>query len=46
MLAKCMALELGRDGIRVNLVAPGFVVARRNGENLKAPPQPPAGKEA
>jgi glucose 1-dehydrogenase len=31
LLAKCMALELGSHGIRVNLVAPGFVDAGLSG---------------
>jgi NAD(P)-dependent dehydrogenase (short-subunit alcohol dehydrogenase family) len=38
MLAKCMALELGRDGIRVNLVAPGFVDAGLTGQNIQQNP--------
>jgi NAD(P)-dependent dehydrogenase (short-subunit alcohol dehydrogenase family) len=39
MLARCLALELGRDRIRVNLVAPGFVDAGLTGQNLKKHPQ-------
>jgi NAD(P)-dependent dehydrogenase (short-subunit alcohol dehydrogenase family) len=46
MLAKCMALELGRDGIRVNLIAPGFVDAGLTGQNLEAHPERRAGMEA
>lgn len=38
MLAKCMALELGRHGIRVNLVAPGFVDAGLTAKNLAKNP--------
>lgn len=39
MLAKCLALELGPDAIRVNLVAPGFVDAGLTARNLAANPQ-------
>jgi glucose 1-dehydrogenase len=38
MLAKCLALELGPRGIRVNLVAPGWVDAGLTGQNLRANP--------
>jgi NAD(P)-dependent dehydrogenase (short-subunit alcohol dehydrogenase family) len=38
MLAKCLALELGPDGIRANLVAPGFVDAGLTARNLAANP--------
>jgi NAD(P)-dependent dehydrogenase (short-subunit alcohol dehydrogenase family) len=46
MLAQCMALELGRDGIRVNLIAPGFVDAGLTGQNLKRNPDRRAAMEA
>jgi len=39
MLAKCLALELGPEQIRVNLVAPGFVDAGLTGQNLKRNPE-------
>jgi NAD(P)-dependent dehydrogenase (short-subunit alcohol dehydrogenase family) len=39
MLAKTLALELGPDGIRVNLIAPGFVDAGLTGQNLRQNPQ-------
>ena len=39
MLAKCLALELGPEQIRVNLVAPGFVDAGLTGQNLKQHPE-------
>lgn len=45
MLAKCLALELGPKGIRVNLVAPGWVDAGLTGQNLKANPARRAGLE-
>jgi NAD(P)-dependent dehydrogenase (short-subunit alcohol dehydrogenase family) len=38
MLAKCMALELGRYGITVNLVAPGFVDAGLSGRMFRENP--------
>jgi NAD(P)-dependent dehydrogenase (short-subunit alcohol dehydrogenase family) len=38
MLAKCMALELGRRGITVNLVAPGFVDAGLSGRMFREKP--------
>lgn len=46
MLARCLALELGPQGIRVNLVAPGFVDAGLTGQNLKKHPERRAGMEA
>ncbi len=39
MLAKCMALELGRFKITVNLVAPGFVDAGLSGRMFEQRPQ-------
>lgn len=38
MLARVMALELGRHGIRVNLVAPGFVDAGLSGKLFQQQP--------
>lgn len=38
MLARCMALELGRHRIRVNLVAPGFVDAGLSGRLFQEKP--------
>ena len=38
MLARCMALELGRHGITVNLVAPGFVDAGLSGRMFRERP--------
>jgi len=38
MLAKCMALELGRYNITVNLVAPGFVDAGLSGKMFRENP--------
>jgi NAD(P)-dependent dehydrogenase (short-subunit alcohol dehydrogenase family) len=38
MLAKCMALELGRYGINVNLVAPGNVDAGLSGKTYRERP--------
>ena len=38
MLAKCMALELGEHGIRVNVVAPGIVNAGMARRQLKIDP--------
>ena len=38
MLAKCMALELGRDKIAVNVVAPGFVDAGLSGKIFQENP--------
>ena len=39
LLAKCLALELAPRGIRVNLVAPGWVAAGLTGKNLRAHPE-------
>lgn len=39
MLAKTLALELGPQGIRVNLIAPGFVDAGLTGKNLRQNPE-------
>jgi NAD(P)-dependent dehydrogenase (short-subunit alcohol dehydrogenase family) len=39
MLAKTFALELGPKGLRVNLVAPGWVDAGLTGQNLRAHPE-------
>lgn len=46
MLARTLALELGPRGIRVNLVAPGWVDAGLTGQNLAAHPERRAGIEA
>lgn len=45
MLARTLALELGPRGIRVNLVAPGWVDAGLTGQNLRAHPELRAGIE-
>ena len=39
MLAKCLALELGPKGIRVNSVAPGWVDAGLTSHNLRMNPE-------
>lgn len=39
LLAKCMALELGRHNITVNLIAPGFVDAGLSGRAFEADPE-------
>jgi NAD(P)-dependent dehydrogenase (short-subunit alcohol dehydrogenase family) len=39
LLAQCLALELGPKGIRVNLVAPGWVDAGLTSHNLQVNPQ-------
>lgn len=36
-LVECMALDLGRDGIRVNAVAPGFIATRQTRDRLDDP---------
>jgi NAD(P)-dependent dehydrogenase (short-subunit alcohol dehydrogenase family) len=46
MLARCLALELGNSGIRVNVIAPGFVDAGLTGENLRRYPEKRPGMEA
>jgi NAD(P)-dependent dehydrogenase (short-subunit alcohol dehydrogenase family) len=39
MLAKCLALELASHGIRVNLIAPGWVDAGLTGQSLQQNPE-------
>ena len=39
MLAKCLALELGRQNVRVNVVAPAWVDAGLTAKNLATNPQ-------
>lgn len=39
MLARCLALELAAQGIRVNVIAPGWVDAGLTAQNLKANPE-------
>lgn len=46
LLAQCLALELGPRGIRVNLVAPGWVDAGLTTTNLRANPERRPGIES